>query len=358
MRIFAYNSPMNHLDILIPFSLVPDNMARDLLRSCEAPALAHLLARAKSTVPTRPYSGFARALAHEFWAASHLGLVPEPVKELHQSPAIAAALMANLGVAQTQGHWFVVQPVNFEVGMSHVSLTAVEQLALSEVESRALFDAAKPYVEENGKTLVYGDASTWFMRADAWQDFVTSTPNTALGRNIDIWLPDGVQSRDWRRLHNEVQMLWHTHPVNDQRTQRGAKAANALWLWGQSNARMTAPTNTYDAVINPSAWMAAVTDKKRQYATPDSAFWGHDRALLILEQLIEPTLSEEWGVWLYEMQALDSTWFAPALTALKSGQLKTLRLVLTGSESIAEYTISAASLRKFWVKPSLTRLSA
>ncbi len=351
---------MTHLDLLLPFALVPHHMARDLLPACPTPALATLLARGKTTVAPRPYSAFARALPHEFWAACHLGLVPEPVTELSHSPAIATALMATHNLPQQEGTWFVVQPANFEVGMSHVSLTAIdEQLALTEEESRALFEAAKPYVEENGKALLYGNASTWFLRADDWSDFVTSTPNTALGRNIDIWLPEGVHNRDWRRLHNEVQMLWHTHAVNDARSARNAKAANALWLWGQSPANTTLPTNTYDAVFNLSGWMAGVTNKTYQ-ATSANALLTHDhgRILVLLDQLIAPTLSEEWGRWLYEMETLETQWFAPLLAALTSGKLHSVRLILTGTESIAEYTASKSSLRKFWVKPGLSRLSA
>lgn len=351
---------MSHLDILIPFSLVPENMARDVLRSCEAPALAMLLARGKTTVAPRPYSAFARALPHEFWAACHLGLVPDPVTELDHSPAIASTLLHTFGLSPKEGFWFVVQPANFEVGMSHVSLTTIdEQLALTDEESRALFEAAKPYVEEDGKTLLYGNATTWFLRADDWRDFVTATPNTALGRNIDIWLPQGQQDRAWRRLHNELQMLWHNHPVNEARSARGVKAANALWLWGQSSANAKLPTNTYDAVFNLAGWMRGVTDKADKADTASAILARkHHRNLVLLDQLIGPTLSEEWGVWLYGMQALEAQWFAPVLAALKSGELGTVRVIMTGTESIAEYTTSAASLRKFWVKPSLARLSA
>jgi hypothetical protein len=350
---------MNHLDILLPYSLVPEQMARDVLRACETPSLGMLLSRAKVSVAPRPYSGFARALPHEFWIASHLGLIQDPVKELHQSPSIAAALMASHGVSQRSGTWFVVQPASFEVGMSHVSLTAIEQLALTDDESKALFEAARPYVEESGRTLVYGSPSAWFLRADDWADFVTSTPGTALGRNIDIWLPEGQQSRAWRRLHNEVQMLWHNHPVNDARAERGAKAANALWLWGQSSAIAALPTHTYDVVCNLTDWMSGVAKHTINIANATALLaTPHQRALVLLDQLIGPILSEEWGMWLHEMQTLETDWFAPILSALQTGQLGSVRFILTGTETIAEYMITRASLRKFWVKPTLARCAA
>jgi hypothetical protein len=44
----------------------------------------------------------------------------------------------------------------------------LRNLGLKEPESRALFETALPYFEEAGHALVYGDARTWFMRADDW----------------------------------------------------------------------------------------------------------------------------------------------------------------------------------------------
>src|SRR5690606_404431 len=99
---------------------------------------------------------------------------------------------------------------------------------------------------------------------------------------------------------------------------------------------------------------------KSQPATPADAVLAHNhaRGLVLLDQLMAPTLSEEWGLWLHEMQTLEAQWFAPLLAALKSGKLRSARFILTGGETIAEYTATAASLRKFWVNPGLSRLSA
>ncbi len=42
-----------------------------------------------------------------------------------------------------------------------------------------------------------------------------------IGRNVDPWLPATASSRAVARLQSEVQMLLHTHPVNDAREARG-----------------------------------------------------------------------------------------------------------------------------------------
>src|SRR5690606_12665127 len=110
------------------------------------------------------------------------------------------------------------------------------QLQLAEDEAQALFESALSVCEESGKSLLYGDAHTWFLRADDWQDLHTSTPDAACGHNIDIWMPKGQNERDWRRLQNEIQMHWHAHAINEQRAERGLKPVNSVWLWGGTAA--------------------------------------------------------------------------------------------------------------------------
>jgi hypothetical protein len=36
----------------------------------------------------------------------------------------------------------------------------------------------------------------------------------------------------WRKLQNEIQMLWHIDPVNEEREQRGLPSINSLWISG------------------------------------------------------------------------------------------------------------------------------
>jgi glycosyltransferase involved in cell wall biosynthesis len=42
---------------------------------------------------------------------------------------------------------------------------------------------------------------------------------------------EGIAKR-WRKLQNEIQMLWHIDPVNEEREQRGMPSINSLWISG------------------------------------------------------------------------------------------------------------------------------
>jgi hypothetical protein len=258
------------------------------------------------------------------------------------------------------GVWFIVNPVHIHAARDHLVLTDPRQLMITEQESRALFDIAQPLFEEVGKTLLYGNAQTWFARSDAWEQLQTSTPDAASGHNIDIWMPKGTGERDWRKLQNEVQMHWFNDPVNTERESRGIKPANSIWLWAGTPASMQASPAAYDTVFNPDGWVGAIAQysaKQVSNATPsDIITQTPERRLLVLDGLLEPALANDWSRWLDQLHTAETNWLTPLLAALKSGKIDQLSLILTHHARISTFTASRLSLRKFWVQPSLAPL--
>jgi hypothetical protein len=351
---------MNQLDILVPFGLPPPELAKDLLQQCNAPALAMLLARAK-ILQTENFDPFSRALPHETWLARRF--LPDQFAP-QSSPPLADALMRKHGLQAESGTWFVVQPVHFHIARDHLVLTDPRQLALPDAESRLLFEAARPLFEEEGKTLVYGDAATWFVQADDWRDLHTATPDAACGHNIDIWLPKGDAELAWRKLQNEVQMHWHMHEVNAEREARGVKPVNSLWLWGGATlpqgGHASPPPAPYTDTFRLHGWSTALgATAARNHGdchAIDAILAAPQHGLLLLDALLAPALAADWGAWLQALQTLDADWFRLFLSALQGGRLQHLNLVLTHNAGLAEFGVSRGSLRKFWVKPSLNRL--
>lgn len=347
---------MSHLDILLPFSLPPAELARDLLRECKTPALAMLLARAQS-VHYESVDAFSRSLPHESWLASQFGITQDPIRN---SPPIARAAMQRRQLASEEGTWFVLHPVHLHIARDHLVLTDIRQLALTEQESRNLFDAALPLFKEAGKSLVYGDAATWFMRADDWGDLRTSTPDAACGHNIDIWMPEGESARAWRKLQNEVQMHWHTHPVNQLREGCGDKPVNSVWLWGGASSGSGPLTPRHDRTFNLHGWTSALAispDGARDFSAEETIQQASERGLLMLDALLAPALSGDWSAWLQHLHQLENDWFAPILSALRARHLDRISLILTNNTRLSEYTVTPLSLRKFWARPGLNRLS-
>lgn len=360
-RSLPYNRGMSHLDIFLPFGLPPAEISADLFRELNTPALATLTARARSDTNAsrhEVFEDFHRALPHEIWLARQFGL--HDSRSGNSSPPIATALMQSFGLNPDSGSWFVVQPVHIHVARDHLVLTDPRQLALADDESRTLFDVAKALFEEDGKALIYGNANTWFARADEWSALHTATPDAAVGHNIDIWMPKGAGERPWRKLQNEVQMHWFNHPINEQREARGRKSINSLWLWGGPATSDIRPSRPYAAAFNLCGWMQSVSPFVQHHATAGNAdalsTANTGRNLLVLDALLEPALANDWASWLDRMRSLESAWFAPLLQAVKAGKLDQVSIILTHNTRISSFTATRASLRKFWVKPTLASL--
>jgi hypothetical protein len=328
---------MPQITLVLPFALPPPELAQDLVRALKAPALATLLAR--STRRRIPVDDGARALPHEGWLARALGL------ESDGQPAFARAAMRGFGLDHEDGTWFIVNPAHIAISRSHLLMSDLRGLQLSDAHSRALFDTAKPYFDEVGKPLLYGDAATWFMRADDWSVLATASPDSAIGLNLTEWLPQGDRSIQFRKLQNEIQMLWYEHPANTEREQRGLQPVNAFWPWSPSAAAPSAPA--LHAADDAPSWMTALA--RQRDITPSQLPEGSD-ALLVCDSLSAPALAGEWAGWLAQFERIDSALIAPLR------ERRDVRLVLTRRDAHFDYSTTTMAALQFWRRPSLDTL--
>ena len=348
---------MSHLDILVPFALPGSAMGRDLLRAMETPALALLLGR---SLPRqhRMQDAFARMLPHETWLALAFGIAVDPTAAC--SAPVALHFMQQFHELPGEGNWFLLNPVHLHIARDHLVLTDRRRLDLSDTESRQLFALAVPLFEENGKALVYGDATHWFARADTWRALKTATPDGSCGHNIDIWMPTGLAERDWRKLLNEVQMQWHASAINHEREISGKHLVNSLWIWGGAAAPRQDLRSVYSAGFNLPRWLGNLENPGQPETNTVNAAAviaaNPKNGLLLLDSLLEAALAEDLGEWLLRMHALERDWFEPLLQALQGGALQSVRLILTHGTVATEVPVTRNSLRRFWKKPALDGL--
>ena len=130
-----------------------------------------------------------------------------------------------------------LQPVHLHATRDHLVLMSQDQVDLTTEESKLLLNTALPFIEEDfqSKVLFQGQ-HYWFIPAGPFTGLCTHSVDQAHGRNIDWWMPrdsneSGIAKR-WRKLQNEIQMLWHIDSVNESREQRGLPSINSLWISG------------------------------------------------------------------------------------------------------------------------------
>ena len=130
-----------------------------------------------------------------------------------------------------------LQPVHLHATRDHLILMAQSQIDLTTEESSQLLQVALPYIEEDfqHKVLFQGQRD-WFIPAGPFASLASHTIDQAHGRNIDWWMPRDTNAigiaKLWRKLQNEIQMLWHIDPVNEAREQGGLPTINSLWISG------------------------------------------------------------------------------------------------------------------------------
>ncbi|MES3025783.1 MAG: hypothetical protein V4857_29745 [Pseudomonadota bacterium] len=342
---------MTQITLVLPFALPPPELAPDLARALQAPALSALLTRTASHTSTAFDPG-ARALPHELWLARALGL---PAGE---SCAFAVAAMRGFGLDPGDGSWFIVNPAHIEIARSHLSMNDPRRLHLDEAHARALFESAKPYFDEIDKTLLYGDAHTWFMRADAWAALATASPDAAAGQNLTDWLPSGALAAEYRKLQNEVQMLWFEHPANLARAALGQPPVNSFWPWAPATQRDLPAVPHTLASIDCPPWLTAATGgaatTPAEFAATLASAPQHTQ--LVCGSLGAAAVGADWSGWLMQMQRLEQELFAPLLAALGRGAVDRIELVLTRRDAQASFTTTRMSQRAFWRRPTLNRL--
>ncbi|AVR96725.1 hypothetical protein [Pseudoduganella armeniaca] len=335
--------------LIVPFALPPAPMAPDLIRALQAPALAALLSR-HAAQSLHAFEADSRVLPHEAWVAHALELAGAPAAADAGAP-MAPAVMAGHGMAPAAGHWFLVHPVAIHVG-SHLQMADPRQLQLSEEESRTLFDAVLPLFTGDGHELVYADAHNWFLRADAWAGLDTASPDAAFGDNLHAWMPRGDMARAFRRLQNEVQMLWFAHPLNAARQGRGQPPINSFWLWGGADAaRRPAPNSLATAAVPD--WLARLAAPERRAAAPAQLRAGD---VVVAGAALAAGLAEDWGLWLEAMARLEQDWFAPLLAAQRAGSVGEVTLVLTHRHGWLQTRTSKMAQYRFWRPVNLNPL--
>ena len=130
-----------------------------------------------------------------------------------------------------------LQPVHLHATRDHLILMGQNQIDLTAEESAQLLNAALPFIEEDFQSpILFQNQHYWFIPAGPFSSLASYSVDQAHGRNIDWWMPrdtheEGIAKR-WRKLQNEVQMLWHIGPVNEEREQRGMPSINSLWISG------------------------------------------------------------------------------------------------------------------------------
>jgi hypothetical protein len=178
------------------------------------------------------------AVADSLQTAPTQGLPHERFLLGDSVPAAPFALLGlQGGVIDSNAVLAYIQPIHLHATRDHLVLMHPNHIPLTAAESAALLAEAKPILQDEFKAeIIAADPCHWFVKPAHFASLATHSVDQAHGRNIDWWLPrDTVEigtARAWRKLQNEIQMLWHISPINEARQASGLPAINSIWISG------------------------------------------------------------------------------------------------------------------------------
>lgn len=251
------------MHLLIPGALPPSNVAKDLLPQVEqhCPALVERLKTLVATV---------QELAPE-----HTGCTPFEAVRLQQlgyTPPVGANLGTGLaalhaGVKNASETVWLAELSAISVGREGATIAHPASFEITTDEADALFDSVSGLWADRAISALPLNNRQWRIWLDPSASTRSLTPAATAEMRLTDWWPQEDSLREWRRLLNEIQMVWHEHPVNIARAERGEVPINSLWLFG--GAKGWSPTQVklkpdYEGLHTPylqgdwAAWIAAL----------------------------------------------------------------------------------------------------
>jgi hypothetical protein len=327
--------------LLLPGLLLPHELAGDLVRSMTASALTKRLAGARQ-VGQHSAAGFALRAAHLDWIARE-------VFGLHEAPPSAPYAYTELSkTAPRDAQLWHADPVHIELGRDHLFVEPLASLP-DAADAEILIEVANELLSGCGAQLQRADAHWFLLTERAWA--LSAMPLAAAAhQRLDTVLPAGADSPLWMRAHNEVQMSWHEHPVNEARESRGEAAINGLWLHGGGRWQPLAPlaytrVNASDPALRGAALAAGATVSASVTERPA------DRALVVWDDAFGPYQREDWGAWLRAVAELGQRVATLAAASV-------IDLVLTGRTTIRTLRSQRADVLRFWQRTDLASMLA
>ena len=244
--------------------------------------------------------------------------------------------------------WLCADPVHLQVNRDQLILQAPETLSITDAEAASLCAALNLHFAADHLTFLAPQSHRWYLRTARAARIHTSSLAQAAGRDVDRMLPEGEERMAWHRVFNEVQMLLHAHPVNEEREQRGALAINSLWFSG--GGTLPRVHTSFKAVIGSSALargLAKLAEIPFAPAEPGMAITA-DNVLIELCDAATASLRLDPVGWKDALENMERRWFAPFAALLKKGSIGELVIATIASGHSYRWYVSRLHLWRLW----------
>ena len=271
-----------------------------------------------------------------------------------ENSSVSVSLLSSRvdGIDISEGYWLRADPVYFKADIDHALLIGADRLEIMMDEAQSMIESFNQHFSEDGLQLFFSHSQRWYLKSEQPFRLQTVATHDAIGRNVQNFLPKGEDEVRWRKILNETQMLFFSHPVNAQRESRGQMTINSVWLWGEGNQPEYRPSSNIDWVVADEVLakgLASINNadcfQNNLLSIPERT--GH--GLCVIDDLMVPVSYGDVDAWHEGVNRICHDWLQPINELLKRKYFQQINLY-TGEGRC--FQITRASLLKFWRKRS------
>jgi len=320
---------MRSLQLFVPSRLPVAANERGMLAAM--PGLARIVSRSRATTLDKDLEGL---LLESFG-----------VQRQRDWPVAPLSWLGEGGDPGTR-YWLRADPVHLRPERGTLVLLDARHFTLDAESARALVDALNAHFEPESVQFFAPHPSRWYAAIDKAPEIATFALRSAAGCSIEPLLPQGNGALTWHRWFNEIQMLLHSHPVNEAREAADQPTVNSVWFWGGGVLPSASPSGLAGvwgdnpllrglARAGGLSWAADPQRAEQWFAQASEG-----KHLLVLD----PTPVGQRS----SLESLERRWFGPIVQALKQRRLSALVLVADNVQGLLRLELTASDLWKFW----------
>ncbi|HET9113842.1 MAG TPA: hypothetical protein VFN66_08225 [Burkholderiales bacterium] len=332
------------IQLLIPDLIPAAEMTTSLLGDLQLPSLSGLLARGSRNEVFD--AGNPEAALCKYFG----------IQRQIDWPIAPLTLLAD-GGEPGKHYWLRADPVHLRATREQLMLVDSGAFNLDQNEAEQFAQAFNLHFQAEDYTLYPLHPKRWYMKLPLPPQITTFPVNAVTGRHIDACLPKGADALDWHRFYNEIQMLFFSLPVNDQRESRGELAVNSLWCWGGGTMPLgleRSDDGTLWANDSDARALAAATGSLFAHL-PANAGSIDSPGLVYLDGLSGAAQYADYQGWREALLELEKNWFQPLLAQLKSGKLSSLGITTFARGHTVNWKTGRADLYKLWRRAGITQ---
>ena len=262
-----------------------------------------------------------------------------------------SAPIALFGAGMTPGaaFWLSADPVHLQVNRDRLILLAPETLSITDAEAISLCAALNRHFAADHFTFLAPQPHRWYLKTTQPARIHTNGLSRAIGQDVDRMLPEGEDRLAWHRIFNEVQMLLHAHPVNEEREQRGDLPINSLWFSG--GGTLPDASTSFQAVTGSSALAHGLSMLAKIPFTATEqgvAAINANDVLIELRDAATASMRLDPAAWKDALEGLEQCWFAPLARMLRNGRIRRLVMATVTNGRSYRWCVSRMNLLRWW----------